>query len=42
LSDPFTKPLVAHTAIQHADRRVVRVQQIAGHDVSLDPLDERL
>ncbi len=42
LLDTLTKALVTQAAIQHPDRRVVRMQQIAGHDVGLNPLDQRL
>ena len=40
--ETLTKALVTQAAIQHPDRRVVRMQQIAGHDVGLKPLDQRL
>jgi hypothetical protein len=42
LFDTLAKPLVAHAAIQHPDGCVVRMQQVAGHDVRLDPCDQRL
>ncbi|GAW37431.1 hypothetical protein RA2_04514 [Roseovarius sp. A-2] len=41
LPDTFAKSLVSHTAIQHPDRCVICVQQVAGHDVRLDPFDQR-
>lgn len=37
----LAQPLVAARAIQHPDRRVVRVQQITGHDLGLDQLNQR-
>jgi len=41
LFDTFAQPLVSQRAIQPPDRRIIRMQQVAAHDVSLDPFDQR-
>jgi len=41
LLDPLAQPLVLAGAVEHADRGVISVEQIAGHDLGLDLLDQR-
>ena len=38
----LTQPLVAPRAIQNPDRGIIRVQQIARHDVRFDPFNNGL
>lgn len=41
LLNALAQPLVALRPVQHPDRRVIGMQQVAGHDVRLDPVDQR-
>ena len=38
----LAQPLVALRPVQHPDRGIIGMQQVAGHDIRLDPLDQRL
>jgi hypothetical protein len=38
----FAQSFVSQRAIQHPDRGIVRMKEVAAHDCSFDPLDEGL